>query len=164
MGLLHVCWQNSYAVREEVTYKLTYGDKESWWLGFELAGTEYEFEKHYAGIVGWEKRGGGEEGEDGKRDGGKSKKVCSFVIAHVDEEDKLLWYNGGLMKNKGREELAHVYEVPNKWMIDGNWIKGANRKEMSCMDGGDMKDLKPTELGILEESMRRAKEIDSLLE
>lgn len=28
-GLLHICWQNTYAVREEVTYKITYGDKES---------------------------------------------------------------------------------------------------------------------------------------
>ena len=27
-ALLHVCWQNTQAVRDEVTYKLTYGDKE----------------------------------------------------------------------------------------------------------------------------------------
>lgn len=28
MELLHICWQNSKEVREEVTYKITYGDKE----------------------------------------------------------------------------------------------------------------------------------------
>jgi alpha 1,3-mannosyltransferase len=33
-GLLHICWQNTYAAREEITYKITYGDKESWWFRF----------------------------------------------------------------------------------------------------------------------------------
>lgn len=54
IGLLHICWQNSYDVREEVTYQLTYGDKETWWMGFELAGSTYESERHYGAIVGWD--------------------------------------------------------------------------------------------------------------
>ena len=29
-GLLHICWQNTYAVREENTYQTMYRDKESW--------------------------------------------------------------------------------------------------------------------------------------
>ncbi|THC97540.1 hypothetical protein EYZ11_002963 [Aspergillus tanneri] len=35
--LLHVCWQTTQPMREEVMCKITYGDKESWWLGMELA-------------------------------------------------------------------------------------------------------------------------------
>ncbi len=44
-GLLHICCQNTYAVREEITYKITYGDKESWWFGFELSDVPFAFEK-----------------------------------------------------------------------------------------------------------------------
>ncbi len=29
-GLLHICWQNTFDVRDQITYKITYGDKESW--------------------------------------------------------------------------------------------------------------------------------------
>src|SRR5271163_2892643 len=50
IGLLHICWQNTYAVREAFTYRQGYGDKESWWFGFELAATPYTMEDHYGAI------------------------------------------------------------------------------------------------------------------
>ncbi|AEO68710.1 62a8f7d4-c629-42d4-8d89-b519a79487d4 [Thermothielavioides terrestris] len=146
-ALLHVCWQNSFAVREEATYQLTYGDKESWWFGFELAGAAYEFEKHYGAIVGWEERD-----EQGRA------KVCSFVIAHVDDADKLLWYNGGLLKNKVVSD--EDYEVPLKWMIDAEWQKGASKKDMSCMVGGEARNLTGEEVDILRRSIELAKQLD----
>src|SRR5277367_1246804 len=52
LGLLHICWQNTKSVREEWTYKMTWGDKETWWFGYELTGVPYTFEEHYAAIVG----------------------------------------------------------------------------------------------------------------
>ena len=33
VGILHACWQNTKAVRDQWTYIMGYGDKESWWLG-----------------------------------------------------------------------------------------------------------------------------------
>ncbi|TPX14040.1 uncharacterized protein E0L32_000434 [Thyridium curvatum] len=144
VGLLHVCWQNTRAVREEATYRMTYGDKESWWFGLELAGARYEFEEHYAAVVGWL------EGEE----------VCSFVIAHVDEQDRLLWYNGSLLKNKGREEMKHEYEVPVYWMVDGEWRKGATKQDMSCMAKGEPRRLSGDERSILEAMIERARKID----
>lgn len=147
MGLLHICWQNTYAVREEVTYKITYGDKESWWLGFELAGSSYEMERHYGAIVGWEQRD----------ERGKSK-VCSFVIAHVDDSDKLLWYNGGLLKNKMTSDVE--YEVPLKWMIDAEWQKGATKRDMSCMVGGEVRSLTGEEIDVLKRTIELAQELD----
>lgn len=148
VGLLHVVWQNTYEVREDL-YKIIYGDKETWWMGFELAGSKYELEKHYGGIVGWE-----------QQDGEKSK-VCSFVIAHVDERDQLLWYNGGLLKNKLKS--MNEYEVPRKWMMDdGKWEKGATKQDMSCMVGGEVRSLSDRELGSLEKTIATAKEVDTL--
>ncbi|KKY19218.1 putative glycosyltransferase family 71 protein [Phaeomoniella chlamydospora] len=52
MGLLHICWQNTKSVRKDYTYSMGYGDKESWWFGFELTGVEYSMEDHYAAIIG----------------------------------------------------------------------------------------------------------------
>lgn len=167
MGLLHICWQNSYEVREEVTYKITYGDKETWWMGFELAGSSYEMEKHYGAIVGWETElePESEDSEDKReaRDEPSTKKVCSFVIAHVDEREDLIWYNGGLLKNKKIPEMKHDYAVPDKWMVDGEWQKGATREDMSCMVGEKMHDIPEEQMRTLERSIDEAKRIDVAL-
>ncbi|KAL7948260.1 glycosyltransferase family 71 protein [Trichoderma barbatum] len=149
VGLLHIAWQNTYAVRDEVSYKITYGDKETWWLGLELAGSKYEFEKHYGSIVGW-----------GKEGSSNDTAVCSFVIAHTDEEDKLLWYNGSLLKNKLAD--AHGYEVPLYWMMDGQWEKGA-KKEMSCMVEETRRRLTGEEVLILQHSIEAAVRVDEVL-
>ncbi|PYH93359.1 hypothetical protein BO71DRAFT_327815 [Aspergillus ellipticus CBS 707.79] len=152
MGLLHICWQNTYDVREETTYKITYGDKESWWFGLELSGAQYEFSKHYGGIVGWENVDG--EGRRG---------VCSFVIAHVDAKNRLLWYNGSLLKNKGQSDMQNVYEVPDKWMIDAEWVKGGRKQDHSCMIEGEVRSLTDEEIMVLEREISLAKTVDQLV-
>ncbi|KJJ30492.1 hypothetical protein AFLA70_261g001500 [Aspergillus flavus AF70] len=152
VALFHICWQNSHDVREEVTYKMTYGDKETWWLGLELTGASYEFSGHYGGIVGWD-----------KVDSRGRHKVCSFVIAHVDAKDRLLWYNGSLLKNKGKSSMANEYEVPTNWMIDAEWEKGARKEDMSCMKGGESRNLTQYELNIMERSIELAKNLDAIL-
>ena len=146
VGLLHVAWQNTHDVREEVTYRLGHGDKESWWFGLELGGSRYEFEKHYGSMLGW-----------GKEEG----KVCSFVIAHTDEKDKLLWYNGSLLKNKRVDPEG--YEVPEYWMMDGKWHKGRTKDDMSCMDGSEVLKLSDKEERVLRDSIDVAKKVDEAL-
>ena len=152
VALFHICWQNSYVVRDEVTYTITYGDKETWWLGLELTGASYEFSGHYGGIVGWD-----------QVDSRGRHKVCSFVIAHVDAKDRLLWYNGSLLKNKGKSSMANEYEVPTHWMIDGEWEKGARKEDMSCMKGGESRNLTQYELNIMEQSIELAKNLDVMI-
>lgn len=122
MGLLHIGWQNTKSVREKVTYKITYGDKESWWFGFELCGVPYTMEKHYGAVLG----------ELRVKD--EKEKVCGFTIAHVDEEDHLLWENGSLLKNKAVNKTEFV--IPTHWMIDATWEKGGTKADMSCMKDG----------------------------
>ncbi|RGP67537.1 alpha-1,3-mannosyltransferase mnt3 [Fusarium longipes] len=149
VGLLHVAWQNTYAVRDEVTYKLGHGDKESWWMGFELSGAPYEFEAHYGSVIGW---GDSPRVQDVTM-------VCSMVIAHLDTNDRLLWYNGGLLENK-KQDLDH-YRLPSYWMKDGVWEKGRNRKDMSCMKEAQALGLTGKEKTILGESIDAAKEVDA---
>ncbi|KAI8722779.1 hypothetical protein NCS52_00422700 [Fusarium sp. LHS14.1] len=151
VGMLHVAWQNTYDVREEVTYKLTHGDKESWWLGLELGGSTYEFEEHYGSMIGW--------ADDANAQ--NVTKVCSFVIAHTDAKDKLIWYNGSLLKNKKMDPKG--YEVPEYWMVDGKWHKGATKADMSCMDGSEAIELTAEEKRVLKESIDAAKKVDEAL-
>ncbi|TDZ27553.1 Alpha-1,3-mannosyltransferase MNT3 [Colletotrichum sidae] len=154
LGLLHVGWQNSYAVRNAWTYRITYGDKETWWMGLEATGSRYSFSRHYGGMVGWRipKRPVQDD----------MTRVCSFVIAHVDEIDALLWYNGGLLKNKMAN--ATEFEVPTHWMMDQPWVKGARKKDMSCMVGTNVRELTEHEKSVLGRSMEAAKDADSELE
>ncbi|OLN81900.1 Alpha-1,3-mannosyltransferase MNT3 [Colletotrichum chlorophyti] len=154
MGLLHIGWQNSHAVRNSWTYKIMYGDKETWWIGLETTGSRYSFSRHYGGMVGWRTPMSGVQTD--------MTQVCSFVIAHVDEADNLLWYNGGLLKNK----MGNITEfsVPTHWMIDQKWVKGARKKDMSCMVGKDVKELSEHEHSILMQSIEAAKDVDETLE
>lgn len=154
MGLLHTSWQNMYDVRNEVTYKIMYGDKESWWLGLELAGSPYEFEQHYGSMVGWESPSSDD------KNGDKTPKVCSFVIAHTDTDGKLIWYNGGLLKNKLADPDS--YEAPEAWMFDGKWEKGA-KKEFSCMVGGNLQKLTEGEVSILQGNIKEAIRVDKVI-
>ncbi|KAK1143929.1 hypothetical protein N8T08_005838 [Aspergillus melleus] len=151
VGLLHVCWQNTHAVREEVTYQITYGDKESWWMGMELTGAGYEFSQHYGGIVGWADMDG------------YLPRVCSFVIAHVDAKDQLLWWNGSLLKNKGIQAMEKVYDIPTNWMIDAEWWKGDTKQDMSCMVGGEVRNLTSNQINTLERSIELAQRVDAVI-
>jgi len=148
-ALLHVCWQNTKAVRDETTYKMTYGDKESWWFGLELCGVPYTFEKHYGAIIGSAKK----QYPEGNSD------VCGFTIAHVDEKDRLFWFNGSLLKNKHVDKTK--FELPTHWKIDAEWQKGATKIDMSCMTGGKATPLTDEERNILSKTIEVAKEVDA---
>lgn len=148
LGLLHVCWQNTPSVRRDWTYKMGYGDKESWWFGFELSNADYIFESHYGAVLG--------HTQPATSDG--TGKVCGFTIAHTDEDDKLLWYNGSLLKNKAVNDTE--FDVPEYWMMDGVWEKGATKPDMSCMREGKVQIVEPSEKILLQKSVHRAKRID----
>ncbi|KAI6760503.1 hypothetical protein HG530_009363 [Fusarium avenaceum] len=106
-----------------------------------------------------------EEKEKKDKRGGKRRnkevRVCSFVIAHVDQDDKLLWYNGGLLKNKAVNQTE--FEVPTHWMIDQKWHKGGSKKDMSCMAGTQASELESAEKDILARSIEVARDMDAKL-
>lgn len=159
IGLLHAAWQNSKAVREKVTYRVTYGDKESWWFGMELTEGGYEFERYYGGVAGWlGDRNGVIDPDNNSK--GREVGVCSYVIAHVDEEDKLLWYNGSLLKNKIKDQ--ETFLVPTHWMVNGTWEKGV-KGQFSCMRGGRAVELTREERGVLEAAIEEARRVDAVV-
>ena len=146
MGLLHICWQNTHAVRESITYKICYGDKESWWFGLELSGASYAFEEHYGSMLGSIKEVNGKT------------KICSFTIAHLDMRGKLLWYNGSLLKNKAVNQ--EEFDVPTHYMVDGVWEKGASKPDISCMRDAEVREVTAEEREVLARSVEAAKKVD----
>jgi alpha 1,3-mannosyltransferase len=149
LGLLHVAWQNSKVVRQEVTYKVTYGDKESWWFGLELSGVPFDFERYYGSVIG----------EAREQDG--QIRVCGFTIAHLDDDDELLWYNGSLLKNKAANLTEFL--VPSSWMVGGEWLKGATKAEESCMRSVEARKIDSNKLGTIVESVEEAQHVDRVL-
>jgi len=147
MGLLHVCWQNSKEVREKETYEWTHGDKESYWLGFELSGVPYRFAEEYGGAIGYSSGNGS---------------VYTSQIAQVDQYKKLLWVNGSLMKKKTDYggEHSREYYIPNKWMLGGNWTWTYMGEYMAMMNGSKEIDITRAERDILEQTIWAAKYVD----
>jgi hypothetical protein len=107
------------------------------------------FEDHYGATIGHEKMV-----DD-------TAKVCSFTIAHVGQHERLLWYNGSLLKNK-KMNLTE-YNVPAQWMIDGAWEKGYLRTDMSCMKALEVRQVEEQEYKILEASVEAAKKVDGAI-
>lgn len=148
IGLLHTCWQNSSPVRNDITYKVFYGDKESYWIGMALTKVPYAFEKNWAGIAG----------ELRERDG--KKQVCGNTLSHSSDRDKsLIWYNGSLLRDKGRNR--NTYTVPQYQIIGGQcgWISDPDL-HFCCYDA-DILELTSFERDILERSVELAKTLDS---
>lgn len=142
MALLHICWQNSAEVRTQLTYRLTYGDKESWWFGLELCCVPFVFEDHYAAVLGQTEQ----------------MLVCSFSIAHVDELEKVLWYNGSLLKNKAVNLTDFL--VSEAWMVNGHWIKGNTKADISCMRDSEVRDVQEDVKKIISDSIAVAQWLD----
>lgn len=87
----------------------------------------------------------------------------SNLCQRVNANDHLLWYNGGLMKNKLNSSLASEYDVLTKWVMDGEWWKGATKADMSCMVGGEARSLSDLQVRILERSIEVAKRVDEVV-
>lgn len=140
-------------MREKVTYSVTYDDKESWWFGMELTEGPYEFERHYGGVAGWlgDRNGVVDPDDDKGRDIG----VCSYVIAHVDARDKLLWYNGSLLKNKIKDQ--ETFLLPTHWMVNGTWEKGVKGMFSRAVE------LTREEREVLKKAVEEAKRVDAVV-
>ncbi|KAI8610011.1 mannosyltransferase putative-domain-containing protein [Chytriomyces sp. MP71] len=83
-ALLMVCKMNQKVERDGVTYHRVYGDKETFWISWELVRVPYAFTPSFGGTVGY------------LNDKGH---VCGGLF-HTDERFKPLWWNGGVLANK----------------------------------------------------------------
>ncbi|GAA5988572.1 hypothetical protein JCM11641_004607 [Rhodosporidiobolus odoratus] len=131
-GLLFTAYLNTQVVREEVTYKNTYGDKESFWMAFELMGLPYHMDKEYAGIIG-----------QLTHPDTKSHSIDSFIqsdhLFHLDHRGKPLWWNGSLFQEKRVKDRGYL--IATHWAPGTvDWICDTEPWSMR-VDMRDVRDL-----------------------
>ena len=136
-GLLATCMLNSGNIRTE-TYKHIYGDKETFWMGFEIVQTPYIFNVYAPGTF-WKESDNISnplqfitilEGAIGVSTNHKKNQMCSVQLMHVDHNRNPYWINGGLLHNKLHDpkKLANMQE----WLIEpGTWYLGD--QDMLCI-------------------------------
>ncbi|GAA5988573.1 hypothetical protein JCM5350_004458 [Sporobolomyces pararoseus] len=116
LGLVFVGYLNTRGVREPVTYANTYGDKESFWMAFELAGIPYHMDQEYAAIIG-----------QLTHPDSKSHSIDSFIqsdhLFHLDYRKRPLWWNGSLfmekrVKDRGYLIASHYAPGSVDWICD----------------------------------------------
>ncbi|KAJ3059696.1 hypothetical protein HDU98_004339 [Podochytrium sp. JEL0797] len=96
-ALLVASVMNSKVERDEVTYKKMHGDKETYWISWDLLRVPYAFVPTYGGTVGYKDETTGA--------------ICGGLF-HTDENHKPLWWNGGVVANKhhSQDDLFMKFE------------------------------------------------------
>lgn len=85
-GLVAACILNSGDFKKE-TYKYVHGDKETFWMGFEIMNQDYGFSPYKPGAIS-------------SFDRKDQRHLCSVQLMHFDENFKPSWINGGVLDNK----------------------------------------------------------------
>ncbi|KAG0300171.1 hypothetical protein BGZ98_009405 [Dissophora globulifera] len=106
-GMLAICKMNGKWERDLYSYKVFHGDKETFWVGFEMVQEPYAFMRNYGGVIGQLR-----EDDD--------QSVCGAQL-HEDHQGRPLWWNGGLYRNKN----SGVYT----YLDFGYWMSGGGRQE-----------------------------------
>lgn len=116
-GLLMACHMNTRKVRDEITYRRFYGDKESYWLSHALTSTPYHFVPGYSGGIG----------RITSRDPGDKEHICTLQLLHVLEStQEPFWFNNAIIEFKGANDRQYIH--PDAWVPhDGLWHGGGTR-------------------------------------
>ncbi|KAG0234094.1 hypothetical protein BGW41_001231 [Actinomortierella wolfii] len=107
LGMLGTCKMNGKYERDLISYRVFHGDKETFWVGYEMIQEPYAFMRSYGGVIG----------ELREND---SKSVCGAQL-HLDYQGRPLWWNGGLYRNKN----AGV----NRNLQFGYWMAGGGQQK-----------------------------------
>jgi len=91
VAALTVCLFNAKEERE-VIYRITYGDKESFWLGFEFVGDSFHLRPFPPKSLGI---------RSSKDKDDVPSTICNTHILHSDiNNEELMWLNGGIQIDK----------------------------------------------------------------
>lgn len=122
LGLLAVCQLNGEMERR-TTYELFYGDKETFWLEFEMIGDHaYSFSPYLPGALGPEGVVRNPFPDQANQKLESFSIVCSSKILHLDYFARPFWFNGGLLHSKFVEDDKKEFEVLTHWNAEpGYW-------------------------------------------
>jgi alpha 1,3-mannosyltransferase len=114
LGLIFTTWMNTKDVREQVSYQVFYGDKETFWVAMELSSTEYFFQPWYAGSMGTIGKGTDQPPD---LDLATSEvEICGTHMLHLDHLGQTpFWINGGVYEHKENPETGYA-EMTHYWV------------------------------------------------
>ncbi|KAI9005827.1 mannosyltransferase putative-domain-containing protein [Phycomyces nitens] len=126
LGLLSTCKMNDKQERDKVSYQYAHGDKETFWIGFEMVQTPYAFIKSYGAVIG------------GLGDGGDPTMVCGNQL-HLDIDQEPLWWNGGLLRDKNKWPDRYLtfthFSQGVDWVFETSCIRETDKiQEFSAKD------------------------------
>ncbi|KAI7905705.1 mannosyltransferase putative-domain-containing protein [Cokeromyces recurvatus] len=117
-GLLATCKMNDKNERDHVSYQHVHGDKETFWIGFEMIQSPYAFVKSVGAVIG----GLGDAGAEGT--------VCGNLL-HLDTENQPWWWNGGVFRNKNKWENRYLkfthFAQGEDWQFETSCIKNKDK-------------------------------------
>ncbi len=122
-GLLATCKMNAFVERTKLVYKVFLGDKESFWLGPELARETYTDFQSTPASIGTTKMRGNEVW------------VCGSHMLHLDRQGQPLWFNAGIVGDKYNRTEPTLRNDPGQfthWAVEGVW---AWDPEAVCLNG-----------------------------
>ncbi|KAH8904857.1 hypothetical protein BR93DRAFT_929127 [Coniochaeta sp. PMI_546] len=159
LGLMFATWMNTKDVREQVTYRIFHGDKETFWLAMELSGSEYYFQPWYAGMIGTIP-----DAEAGFNFTSDRVEVCGRHMVHLDHLGEPFWINGGVYDNKdqperGYAELTH-YLVGSP---DGERPEWYPNNNLACLKGTGVRALPDQMRTNLQRIREEASKVDKII-
>ncbi|KAL4889496.1 mannosyltransferase putative-domain-containing protein [Aspergillus ambiguus] len=155
-------------------YDMVYGDKETFWLGWELAGDlGYAFHSGSAALIGStaapneHDAPSAEIAEQAARRLLGNKSMCGPQLLHLGRDDRPLWFNGWLQHNKFakgedakpvdfKEYIREPSDVddPNSWKLSSNNI--------CCLRSESTEELTEDEKDALKMIIETAREVGAL--
>ncbi|KAF9907217.1 hypothetical protein EC991_011207 [Linnemannia zychae] len=147
VGLLAICKLNDLYERKQVTYKMTWGDKETFWIALEMVQERYAFIRYGGGVLGnvgdaipfkqvlpKEEIDRYNNGEDLVATNPKNletgvtthvekpnrDRVCGNML-HFDPKGQPLWWNSGVVRNKFVKNSPYLKYTAFMRDEDGHW-------------------------------------------
>ncbi|OUM67819.1 glycosyltransferase family 71 protein [Piromyces sp. E2] len=159
LGLLTVCKLNEKKIRDNVVYKHVHGDKETFWIGFDMARQPYNMLPGSSLLIG--ELSVGEAGD--KPD---ERQICGHV-GHTARDGKLLYWNDHIVKNKNdaknkdrllRFEAYFIEDGEGEWPNFHCQNLNIEDKGKGNPTGKEPEKFSEEERKVLEEIVRREKE------
>jgi alpha 1,3-mannosyltransferase len=161
LGLFFATWMNTKQVREEVTYKLFHGDKETFWVAMELANVEYFFQPWYAGSIGKLNSDQTPEFDPSTTE----VEICGKHMLHLDHTgQEPFWFNGGIYQDKGSPEqgfgeLTHFWSGIHDMQPHWYWAEG----NFACVKEKNVTLVPEHIMRNLNQTREQALEIDEMI-
>lgn len=154
-------------------YDMMYGDKETFWLSWEMAGdVDYAFHSGGAGVMG--RQNASSAGSDDSTTSGmssteKKPAVCSPQLIHLDRDGKPLWFNGWISKTKDDLTDWQQFDVylqepdeTGRALKNNPW--SINPGNVVCLESNDTHSFTEKESAILDGFLDLAKKTSPMFE